>query len=288
MITGTIFFAFLVAACSDTGPVRYADDEFWWVNYGIPTPEPTEAPGEVTEEETSEGSTSETTEADEPEEDFTEATDAEASDEKPSEPEEQEDPELQKQLMAVWKSEPVNVEDTVLQSMESAGKYKPYLRFDKTKLVVNVRFTYREDHTAVMELDPKSYQDLMNYVTQEVTTAVIKYYESYLQSVGLNLSVEKYLNLLGISLKDYVADEIKKSSGSLNVNDYRRERFCEVRDGMLFIAEKAEQLEKSRDYAKIELAGEQLTFRQFYEAGKPVEKPMGLDVTMPLSFQRQP
>ena len=167
MITGTIFFAFLVAACSDTGPVRYADDEFWWVNYGIPTPEPTEAPGEV-------------------------------------------------------------------------------------------------------------------------TTAVIKYYESYLQSVGLNLSVEKYLNLLGISLKDYVADEIKKSSGSLNVNDYRRERFCEVRDGMLFIAEKAEQLEKSRDYAKIELAGEQLTFRQFYEAGKPVEKPMGLDVTMPLSFQRQP
>ena len=137
-----------------------------------------------------------------------------------------------------------------------------------------------------MEIDPVSYQTLMNYLTEEVTGAVLRYYQDALENLGLRVSLEQYLKLLGIRPEEYVARIMQNSMSDFSLNDFRRECRCEVEQGRLYVASNEAELEKRKNYLVIELGETELSFLEYYEDGKKVKQPLGLDVELPISFTR--
>ena len=279
-----------MAGCSDDGEVQYLDETFLRELYGDEwvteeTQETSESIPESTAEETAE-STEESTE--ESIEESTEESTEESSEESTEETAALEEDEATFQaLIGVWWSEPISVEDMVTEAMKSAGEYEPYLNLDPERLSVRAKFTLYEAGNAVMELDEKSYNELMDYITKEVTGAVLRYYEAYLAGMGMHVKVESYLKFLGISPEKYVAEIIRESTGGLTVADFRRERFCKVKEGKLYVSMSPAGLDVNEDYLEISLDEEGLQFLRYYEAGESVSTPLGLDVNLPMGFQKQ-
>ena len=193
------------------------------------------------------------------------------------------DRELGNLLVGVWHSEPLDVSDVVLEGMKSAGKLEPFLQFDDSKLKLHAYFSFSKDGKAMFYLDYASYQQLMDYITEEVSAGAIRYFESKIQGLGIQISVESYLKRLGISLEDYVTDVISQYTQDFQPSQ-KHERNYQVLDGKLFMAENLEELRNAKDYFEFEVTEESLCMLAYYEDGQPNGKVMGREVTLPIWF----
>ena len=286
LIIMALLLAFCMSGCSDDGRVQYLDDTLLGELCGI-TQESTEASTEesteASTEESAEASSEESTE--ESTEDSTEASSEESTGESFEESTE-ESADEDTLLIGSWQSETISVEDVCMEGLKAAGQYKSYLQIDNSKLVIRVNFAYFQDGRATLEIDLKSYQELMDYLTAQVTSAVLQYYQKYLEDMGLYVSVEQYLRMLGIKPETYVATIMQDSTGDLNLSDYRRECKAALEGDRLYVAYDEARLESRQDYLLIELGDKTLRFLEYYENGKKKKEPLGLDVTLPISFTR--
>lgn len=293
LIIGMLTFSLAMGGCSDDGELQYLDETGYWEYCGYSWEDLIEeTSGEETEETQSEEATLEPSQ--EPTEEETEPSEESTSPEETQEPEtgeeivEETDDDLMMQtLIGTWKSEPISVEDIVKEALKSAGEYEPFIELDDSRLFVNAKFSIAEDGWATMELDAKSYQTLMDYLTKQVTAGVIKYYENYLANMGLHVNVNTYLKMLGISPEKYVASVMQESTGDLNLDDFRRTRICVVEDGKLYLAESEAALENRESYLVIELTEDDLSFLQYYEKEELQENPLGLEILLPLNFSKE-
>lgn len=311
-----IFMTLALGSCSDEGNVRYADELLVRELCGLPPvteeniEEPTEPEetGEATQE--TEESTSEpeetmessaetedpsesTVETAEPSESTseTEETSGNASRETETIPEIEKTPgdlELKNRILGSWRSEPISVEAMVKEAVQGENWLVPYLAFDAEKLTVRVTMDFSDDGKATLNVEEKSYQDLMAYIKEAVSDGVLKYFESYVKALGLKLSVKQYLKMAGISIDSYVADVIEKSAGDLSIESMRYQCLFDVLDGKLCVSETAMGIYLRECYFEMEILDSQLELLQYFEDGKEGNRPLGLDVRLPIMLHKVP
>lgn len=311
-----ILMAFALGSCSDEGNVRYADDAFVRELCGLPSSveesteeatepeETTEATQETVEstaetqetvestastEETSEG-TAETTEPSESTS-GTDETSEGASRETVTIPEIEKAPgdlELKNLIIGSWRSEPISVEAMVTEAVSGESWLVPYLKFNPEKLTVRVTMDFSEDDKVVLNVEEKSYQELMAYIKEAVSDGVLKYFESYVKALGLKISVKQYLKLAGISIDSYVADVIEESAGDLSIESMRYQCLFDVLDGKLCVSETAMGIYLRECYFEMKISNSQLELMQYFENGKEGDRPLGMDVTLPILLHKVP
>lgn len=311
-----IFMTLALGSCSDEGNVRYADELLVRELCGLPPvteeniEEPTEPEetGEATQE--TEESTSEpeetmessaetedpsesTVETAEPSESTseTEETSGNVSRETETIPEIEKTPgdlELKNRILGSWRSEPISVEAMVKEAVQGENWLVPYLAFDAEKLTVRVTMDFSDDGKATLNVEEKSYQDLMAYIKEAVSDGVLKYFESYVKALGLKLSVKQYLKMAGISIDSYVADVIEKSAGDLSIESMRYQCLFDVLDGKLCVSETAMGIYLRECYFEMEILDSQLELLQYFEDGKEGNRPLGLDVRLPIMLHKVP
>ncbi len=318
-----ILMTLALGSCSDEGNVRYADDAFIREFCGLPpvteesstepeetgeatqeTTESTSEPRETTEStvETRETieSTAETEVPSESTVEITEPTESTSETEETSESTSQEtvtvpeiekapgDLELKNRIIGSWRSEPISVEAMVKEAVQGESWLVPYLTFDPEKLTVRVTMDFSDDGKAILNVEEKSYQDLMAYIKEAVSDDVLKYFESYVKALGLKLSVKQYLKMAGISIDSYVANVIEKSAGDLSIESMRYQCLFDVLDGKLCVSESAMGIYLRECYFEMELSDSQLELLQYFENGKEGNRPLGLDVKLPILLHKVP
>ena len=311
-----ILMILALGSCSDEGNVRYADDAFIREFCGLPpateenTMEPTEPeePVEATQEtaestdeaQESMESTAETEVPSESTVEITEPTESTSETEETSESTSQEtvtvpeiekapgDLELKNRIIGSWRSEPISVEAMVKEAVQGESWLVPYLTFDPEKLTVRVTMDFSDDGKAILNVEEKSYQDLMAYIKEAVSDGVLKYFESYVKALGLKLSVKQYLKMAGISIDSYVANVIEKSAGDLSIESMRYQCLFDVLDGKLCVSESAMGIYLRECYFEMELSDSQLELLQYFENGKEGNRPLGLDVKLPILLHKVP
>ena len=204
------------------------------------------------------------------------------------EAQDEEDLANKKMLWGSWKSEPISVQEMVMDALTDVSWLEPYLQFEESKLTVCTTFMFFEDGSAKMIVDEDSYHELMGYVTQEVANGASLYFDSYVQRLGGHLSTKQYLKLMGISLEDTVSSIIEEYGGRFDETEMSYQCLFDLRGDRIYIGETKEALEKGEDYLIISMTEEQLTFMQYYENGKHVSDPFDMDVTLPMILTRIP
>ena len=318
-----ILMTLALGSCSDEGNVRYADDAFIRELCGLPpvteesatepeetgeatqeTAESTSEPRETTESTSETRETIESTaETEDPSESTvetaepsestseTEVTSESASQESTAIPEIEKTPgdlELKNLIIGSWRSEPISVEAMVKEAVQGESWLVPYLTLDPEKLTVHVTMDFADDGKATLNVEEKSYQDLMAYIKGAVSDGVLKYFESYVKALGLKLSVKQYLKMAGISIDSYVADVIEKSAGDLSIESMRYQCLFDVLDGKLCVSETAMGIYLRECYFEIKISDSQLELLQYFENGKEGNRPLGLDVKLPILLHKVP
>ena len=312
-----------LGSCSDGGNVRYADEAFIREFCGLPpateesATEPTESEetGEATQEteegtgetqgtEEGTGETQETVEStaatEDPSEDVTEPSETTSETDETSEsasresvtiPEIEKTPgdlELKNLILGSWRSDSISVESMVMDAVRGESWLVPYLKFDPEKLTVRVTMDFSEDGKGVLNVEEKSYQELMAYIKNAVSDGVLLYFESYVKNLGLNVSVKQYLKLAGISVDSYVADVIEESAGDLSIESMRYQCLYDVLDGKLCVSETAMGLYLRENYFEMEVSDSQLKLLRYFENGTAGNRPLGMDVELPILLHKVP
>ena len=197
------------------------------------------------------------------------------------------DARIRERLQGTFLSTPISVRGDIDDAMESASFLAPYLTWDDAKLVINAKLQFSEDGKAVLSVDEKSYKELMDYVTAQVTEAAYAYFDSYVQKYSSYLSTKQYLKLMGISLEDYVGDIIREAGGELDDAAMSYKSFYAVRGDRIYLGETVSELSKGEDYLTFLLRGSLLTLMEYYEGGKQNDRPLGMNVELPLSLTKQ-
>ncbi|MBO5985681.1 MAG: hypothetical protein J6Q02_02660 [Lachnospiraceae bacterium] len=197
------------------------------------------------------------------------------------------DARIRERLQGTFLSTPISVSEDIYNAMESASFLVPYLSWDETKLVINAKLQFSESGRAVLSVEEESYQALMDYVTAQVTEAAYAYFDSYVQKYSSYLSTKQYLKLMGISLEDYVGDVIRKAGGELDDAAMRYVSFYAVRGDRIYLGETVSELSEGKDYLTFLLRGSLLTLMEYYQDGKQNDRPLGMNVELPLSLTKQ-
>ena len=297
----TALVAVGLCACSDGGRVRYADETLVRELCGLPpetseTEETVEATQETIPDETQE-STKETTEesteesseesTEESSEESTEETSEESSEDATKESATQATREIPPSpLIGSWQSEPISVKDMVMAEMSQLGVLEPYVQLRDEKLIVRTTFTFEEDGVARLDVDEASFQALMDYVTEEITNAAYRYFDSYVKKLGGKLSTKQYLTLMGISIESYVSDAIAQAGG-FDESDLSYQCLYEHYGDKVYVGEDKVSLGRMESYLVIKLKENSFSVLKYYENGKEQTSPLGLAVPMPISFTKQ-
>ena len=195
---------------------------------------------------------------------------------------------LRNLVIGSWRSDPISVEAMVTEAVSGESWLVPYLAFDPEKLTVRVTMDFSEDGKAVLNVEEKSYRELMAYMKEAVSDGVLRYFESYVKNLGLNLSVKQYLKMTGVSIDNYVADVIEASAGDLSMEVMRYQCLYDVLDGKLCVSETAMGIYLRECYFEMEISDSQLKLIQYFENGKEGDLPMGLDVKLPILLHKVP
>lgn len=197
------------------------------------------------------------------------------------------DARIRERLQGTFLSTPISVSEDIYNAMESASFLAPYLSWDETKLVINAKLQFSENGRAVLSVEEESYQALMDYVTAQVTEAAYAYFDSYVQKYSSYLSTKQYLKLMGISLEDYVGDIIREAGGELDDAAMRYVSFYAVRGDRIYLGETVSELSEGKDYLTFLLRGSLLTLMEYYQDGRQNDRPLGMNVELPLSLTKQ-
>ena len=92
---------------------------------------------------------------------------------------------------------------------------------------------------------------------------------------------------MGISLEDYVGDVIRKAGGELDDAAMRYVSFYAVRGDRIYLGETVSELSEGKDYLTFLLRGSLLTLMEYYQDGKQNDRPLGMNVELPLSLTKQ-
>ncbi|MBR3468294.1 MAG: hypothetical protein IKH28_01125 [Lachnospiraceae bacterium] len=197
------------------------------------------------------------------------------------------DARIRERLQGMFLSTPISVSEDIYNAMESTSFLVPYLSWDETKLVINAKLQFSESGRAVLSVEEESYQALMDYVTAQVTEAAYAYFDSYVQKYSSYLSTKQYLKLMGISLEDYVGDIIREAGGELDDAAMRYVSFYAVRGDRIYLGETVSELSEGKDYLTFLLRGSLLTLMEYYQDGRQNDRPLGMNVELPLSLTKQ-
>lgn len=167
------------------------------------------------------------------------------------------------------------------EGMASQEEVAEYIKIDNFTLELKV--TYNEDGTYKMYADADAAKAAFDGVKADFTEGMRKYFEDYIESSKINMTVDEVLSLSGTTIEAVVEEALSDDVLNEMVSEMSAEGKYKAQDGKLYMLEVLEYNIDEDEYETYEVSGDEFKLLASVSADGNEDD---LSALYPMTFKR--
>ena len=161
----------------------------------------------------------------------------------------------QKKFVGSWEAT-IDLTDFINQGIAEDEEMAEYLEMEEFALVMKV--TFKEDGTYKMYVDEKSAEKAFESAKKDFKQGMNEYFEDYIDSTGLGLTVDEVLESSGVDMDSLVEEAFGEELYNSLVKEMASEGKFEAKDGKLYLSDGLDNDIDEDEYDTYEISNNEL------------------------------
>lgn len=186
----------------------------------------------------------------------------------------------QKKFVGSWETT-IDMTDFINQEITDDEEMAEYLKIEEFELVL--KMTFKEDGTYKAFIDENELEKTLVLVKEDFKEGMNKYFEDYIDSMGLGLTVDEVFEASGVSMDSLVEEAFGDELYGSLTDELASEGNFKVKDGKLYLSDGLDNDIDEDEYDTYEILKDELKLiESFGDDEEDLEK---MDV-YPMTFKK--
>lgn len=161
----------------------------------------------------------------------------------------------QKKFIGLWEGS-IDLTDFINQGLAEDEEMAEYIEIDECIFIV--KLTFNEDGTYKMLVEEDAAEKTFDTIRENMKKGIEKYFEDYIESMDINMTVEEVLLASDLSLDALVEEAFSDEMIDSIISEMSSEGNYEVKDGKLFTSENLDSKIDENVYENYEITHDEL------------------------------